>query len=159
MHTLNESEEELESLVLSSITDFLQELGTDFCFVARQKRMSTGKKDRYLDLLFFNRRLRRLIAIDLKLGDFDPAYKGQMEWYLNWLDKNERFDYEDRPMGIILCAGKDHDDIEYLEMDKTGIHVAQYLTELPPKEVLESRLRKAVAVAKENLLKKSLTSD
>ena len=154
-----ESEEELENLILSNITDFLQELGTDFCFVARQKRMSTGKKDRYLDLLFFNRRLRRLIAIDLKLGDFDPAYKGQMEWYLNWLNTNERFDYEDRPMGIILCAGKDHDDIEYLEMDKTGIHVAQYLTELPPKEVLESHLRKAIAVAKENLLKKNLTSD
>ena len=74
-----ESEEELENLILNNITDFLQELGTDFCFVARQKRMSTGKKDRYLDLLFFNRRLRRLIAIDLKLGDFDPAYKGQME--------------------------------------------------------------------------------
>lgn len=149
-----ESEEELENLILSNITDFLQELGTDFCFVARQKRMSTGKKDRYLDLLFFNRRLRRLIAIDLKLGDFDPAYKGQMEWYLNWLDKNERFNYEERPMGIILCAGKDHDDIEYLEMDKTGIHVAQYLTELPPKEVLESHLRKAIAVAKGNLLSK-----
>lgn len=154
-----ESEEELESLILSGITDFLQELGTDFCFVARQKRMSTGKKDRYLDLLFFNRRLRRLIAIDLKLGDFDPAYKGQMEWYLNWLDKNERFNYEDRPMGIILCAGKDYDDIEYLEMDKTGIYVAKYLTELPPKEILESYLRKAITVAKENLLKQSLTAN
>lgn len=154
-----ESEEELESLILSNITDFLQELGTDFCFIARQKRMSTGKKDRYLDLLFFNRRLRRLIAIDLKLGDFDPAYKGQMEWYLNWLDKNERFDYEERPIGIILCAGKDHDDIEYLEMDKTGIHVAQYLTELPPKEILEAHLRKAIAIAKENLLKKSLRKE
>ena len=154
-----ESEEALENLILSNITDFLQELGTDFCFVARQKRMSTGKKDRYLDLLFFNRRLRRLIAIELKLGDFDPAYKGQMEWYLNWLDKNERFGFEDRPIGIILCAGKDQDDIEYLEMDKTGIHVAQYLTELPPKEILESHLRKAIAVAKENLLKKSLVND
>lgn len=154
-----ESEKDLENLILNNITDFLQELGTDFCFVARQKRMDTGKKDRYLDLLFFNRRLRRLIAIDLKLGDFDPAYKGQMEWYLNWLDKNERFNYEERPMGIILCAGKDHDDIEYLEMDKTGIHVAQYLTELPPKEVLESHLRKAIAVAKESLLKKSLMAD
>jgi predicted nuclease of restriction endonuclease-like (RecB) superfamily len=153
------SEEDLEELILSNITDFLQELGTDFCFVARQKRMSTMKKDRYLDLLFFNRRLRRLIAIDLKLGEFDPAYKGQMEWYLNWLDKNERFNYESRPMGIILCAGKDHDDIEYLEMDKTGIHVAQYLTELPPKEILESRLRKAIAVARENFLKKSLSSN
>ena len=150
------SEEELESLILDNITDFLQELGNDFCFVARQKRMSTGRKDRYLDLLFFNRRLQRLIAIDLKLGEFDPAYKGQMEWYLNWLDKNERFDYENKPLGIILCAGKDHDDIEYLEMNKTGIHVAQYLTELPPKDVLEKNLRKAVEIAKENLLKHSL---
>lgn len=151
-----ESEEELENLILNNITDFLQELGTDFCFVARQKRMSTGKKDRYLDLLFFNRRLQRLIAIDLKLGNFDPAYKGQMEWYLNWLDKNERFDYENKPLGIILCAGKDHDDIEYLEMDKTGIHVAQYLTELPPKEILEARLRKAIAIARDTHLKRSL---
>lgn len=154
-----ESEEDLENLILNNITGFLQELGADFCFVARQKRMSTGRKDRYLDLLFFNRRLRRLIAIDLKLGEFDPAYKGQMEWYLNWLDKNERFDYESRPMGIILCAGKDHDDIEYLEMDKTGIHVAQYLTEMPPKEVLESHLRKAIAIAKEVHLKKLLIQD
>lgn len=151
-----ESEEELENLILNNITDFLQELGTDFCFVARQKRMSTGKKDRYLDLLFFNRRLQRLIAIDLKLNDFDPAYKGQMEWYLNWLDKNEKFDYENKPLGIILCAGKDHDDIEYLEMDKTGIHVAQYLTELPPKEILESHLRRAIAIARETHLKRSL---
>ncbi|HAU0805299.1 TPA: DUF1016 domain-containing protein [Legionella pneumophila] len=154
-----QSEEDLENLILNNITDFLQELGTDFCFVARQKRMGTGKKDRYLDLLFFNRRLRRLIAIDLKLGDFDPAYKGQMEWYLNWLDKNERFGYEEKPMGIILCAGKDHDDIEYLEMDKTGIHVAQYLTEMPPKEILEAHLRKAIAIARENHLKKLLDKD
>lgn len=153
------SEEDLEDLILNNITDFLQELGTDFCFVARQKRMSTGKKDRYLDLLFFNRRLRRLIAIDLKLGDFDPSYKGQMEWYLNWLDKNERFSYEDKPMGIILCAGKDYDDIEYLEMNKTGIHVAKYLTEMPPKEILEAHLRKAIAIAKENHLKQSLLKD
>lgn len=150
------SEEELENLILNNITDFLQELGNDFCFVARQKRMSTGKKDRYLDLLFFNRRLRRLIAIDLKLKDFDPAYKGQMEWYLNWLDKNERFEYEEKPMGIILCAGKDHDDIEYLEMDKTGIHVAQYLTALPPREILEKKLKLAIQLARENQLKKQI---
>lgn len=153
------SEQELEDLILQNITAFLQEMGTDFCFVSRQKRMSTGKKDRYLDLLFFNRRLRRLIAIDLKLGDFDPAYKGQMEWYLNWLDKNERLDYEEKPMGIILCAGKDHDDIEYLEMDKTGIHVAQYLTELPPKEILEENLRKAISTARETHIKRLLLEE
>jgi predicted nuclease of restriction endonuclease-like (RecB) superfamily len=150
------SEEDLENMILNNITDFLQELGNDFCFVARQKRMSTGKKDRYLDLLFFNRRLRRLIAIDLKLGDFDPAYKGQMEWYLNWLDQNERLSYEEKPMGIILCAGKDQDDIEYLEMDKTGIHIAQYLTELPPREILEQKLKQAIQLARENQLKKQI---
>lgn len=150
------SEEDLENLILSNITEFLQELGTDFCFVARQKRMSTGKKDRYLDLLFYNRRLRRLIAIDLKLNDFDPAYKGQMEWYLNWLDKNERLSYEEKPMGIILCAGKDSDDIEYLEMDKTGIHVAQYLTELPPREILEKKLKLAIQLARKNQLMKQI---
>jgi len=153
------SEVDLENLILNNITDFLQELGSDFCFVARQKRMSTGKKDRYLDLLFFNRRLRRLIAIDLKLNDFDPAYKGQMEWYLNWLDKNERLGFEEKPMGIILCAGKDHDDIEYLEMDKTGIHVAQYLTELPPRDILEKKLRLAIHLARENQLKKQIAQD
>lgn len=103
--------------------------------------------------------LLQKIAIDLKLGDFDPAYKGQMEWYLNWLDKNERFGHENKPLGIILCAGKDRDDIEYLEMDKTGIHVAQYLTEMPPKEILESRLRKAIAIARETHLKQILLKD
>jgi predicted nuclease of restriction endonuclease-like (RecB) superfamily len=83
------SEEDLENSILNQISEFLQELGTDFCFVARQKRMSTQKKDRYLDLLFYNRRLKRLIAIDLKIGEFEPAYKGQMEWYLKWLEENE----------------------------------------------------------------------
>lgn len=145
------SEEDLESSILDNLTEFLQELGSDFCFVSRQKRMSTGKKDRYLDLLFFNRRLSRLIAIELKLGDFDPAYKGQMEWYLNWLDENERLPHEEKPLGIILCAGKDHEDVKYLELDKTGIHVAQYLTQLPPKNILEEKLRSAIALAKEKI--------
>jgi predicted nuclease of restriction endonuclease-like (RecB) superfamily len=145
------SEADLETAILDNITTFLQELGSDFCFVARQKRMSTGKKDRYLDLLFFNRRLMRLIAIELKLGDFDPAYKGQMEWYLNWLNEHERLPHEAKPLGIILCAGKDHEDIQYLELDKTGIHVAQYLTELPAKDVLEKKLKHAIALAQEKI--------
>jgi predicted nuclease of restriction endonuclease-like (RecB) superfamily len=148
-----ESEADLENAILTNITDFLQELGSEFCFVARQKRMSTGKKDRYLDLLFFHRRLRRLIALDLKIGNFEPSYKGQMEWYLNWLDIHERFPNEEKPLGIILCAGKDQEDIEYLEMDKTGIHVAQYLTVLPSKNILENKLKQAIALAKENHIK------
>lgn len=147
------SEEELETLIISNITDFLQELGNNFCFVARQKRMSTGKKDRYLDLLFFERRMQRLIAIDLKIGSFDPAYKGQMEWYLNWLDKNERLPHEQKPIGIILCTGKDQEDIAYLEMDQTGIHVAEYMLGSIPKNILEDKLKNAILLAKENYIK------
>ena len=112
--------------------------------------MSTGKKDRYLDLLFYNRRLRRLIALDLKMGNFDPAYKGQMEWYLNWLDRHARLPYEEKPLGIILCAGKDQDDIEYLKMDQSGIHVAQYLSELPSQTILEQKFHKAIESARES---------
>lgn len=153
------SEADLETAILDNITTFLQELGSDFCFVARQKRMSTGNKDRYLDLLFFNRRLMRLIAIELKLGDFDPAYKGQMEWYLNWLNENERLPHEGKPLGIILCAGKDHEDIQYLELDKTGIHVAQYLTELPAQDVLEQKLKHAIALAQERVTNLQCNSD
>ncbi|MDX5496445.1 MAG: PDDEXK nuclease domain-containing protein [Wolbachia endosymbiont of Nomada fabriciana] len=143
------SETDLENTILDELTKFLQEFGNDFCFVTRQKRMSTERIDRYLDLLFFHRGLRRLIAIELKIGRFEPAYKGQMEWYLNWLDKNERKPDEEKPLGIILCADKDQEDIEYLELEGSNIHVAQYLTQLPPKEILEEKLRKAISIARE----------
>jgi predicted nuclease of restriction endonuclease-like (RecB) superfamily len=152
------SEEALENLIISNITDFLQELGNNFCLVARQKRMSTGKKDRYLDLLFFERRMQRLIAIDLKIGQFDPAYKGQMEWYLNWLDRNERLPHEQKPIGIILCAGKDADDIAYLEMDKTEIHIAEYAFDIP-QNLLESKLKTAIAIAKESYITQQIMQE
>lgn len=153
------SEFDLESAILDHITEFIQELGTDFCFLARQKRMSTKNKDRYLDLLFFHRGLRRLVAVELKLGDFEPEHKGQMEWYLRWLDKNERKEGEERPIGIILCANKDQEDVEYLELDQTGIHVAQYLTELPPKQLLEEKLHAAIAYARQKHESLSLDLD
>ncbi|BAO99482.1 PDDEXK nuclease domain-containing protein [Wolbachia endosymbiont of Cimex lectularius] len=143
------SETDLENTILDELIKFLQEFGNDFCFVTRQKRMSTKATDRYLDLLFFHRGLRRLIAIELKIGRFEPAYKGQMEWYLNWLDKNERKPDEEKPLGIILCADKDQEDIEYLELEGSNIHVAQYLTQLPPKKILEEKLRKAISIARE----------
>jgi len=143
------SESDLEHGILDHIVEFVQELGSDFCFVARQKKMSTQKTDRYLDLLFFHRTMRRLIAIELKLGRFEPEHKGQMEWYLRWLDKNERKEGEEKPLGIILCADKDQEDVEYLELDQAGIHVAQYLTELPPKKLLEEKLHRAINVARQ----------
>ena len=142
------SESDLENAILDNITEFLYELGNEFCFVARQKRMSTKNTDRYLDLLFFHRGLRRLVAIELKLGKFEPEHKGQMEWYLRWLNKNERKSHEEKPIGIILCANKDQEDVEYLELDDAGIHVTQYLTKLPPKKLLEEYLHKAIAMAR-----------
>jgi len=153
------SENDLENAILDNITEFLYELGNDFCFVARQKRMSTKNKDRYLDLLFFHRALRRLVAIELKLGKFEPEHKGQMEWYLRWLDKNERKSDEERPIGIILCADKDQEDVEYLELDEVGIHVTKYLTKLPPKKLLEEYLHRAIKLARANYNPEDLEID
>ncbi len=153
------TENDLESAILDELIKFLHEFGNDFCFVARQKRMSTEKKDRYLDLLFFHRGMSRLIAIELKTTTFEPAHKGQMEWYLNWLDKNERKPREEKPLGIILCTDKDQEDIEYLELSNNGIHVAQYFTELPPKKLLEDKLKKAIAIAREKHEKLQVLKD
>ncbi len=154
------SEYDLEQAILDELQAFIQELGSDFCFIARQKRMSTINNDRYLDLLFFHRNMRRLIAIELKMTAFQPEHAGQMEWYLKWLDKHERRQNEEKPLGIIICAGKDQEDIELLELDKNGIHVAQYITELPRKDLFESKLKQVIAIARENyekqLINKSL---
>jgi predicted nuclease of restriction endonuclease-like (RecB) superfamily len=148
------SEYDLEQAILDELQLFIQQFGSDFCFVARQKRMSTQNNDRYLDLLFFHRGMRRLVAIELKMTTFQPEHAEQMEWYLKWLDKYERREMEEKPLGIIICASKDQDDVELLELDKNGIHVAQYITALPRKEVFESKLKHAIAVAKENYAKK-----
>ena len=98
--------------------------------------------------------MRRLIAVELKMTTFQPEHAGQMEWYLKWLNKHERRQGEESPLGIIICAGKDQEDIELLELDKTGIHVAQFLTALPEKDVFEVKLRQAILVARENYAKK-----
>lgn len=145
----NYSEETLENAILDELCNFLKELGTDFCFIARQKRITIDNDDYYIDLLFFHRGLKRLVAIELKLGKFTASHKGQVELYLRWLNKYERREGENEPLGLILCAEKKHEHIELLELDKSGIHVAQYLTELPPRNVLEEKLRKSIALAKE----------
>ena len=127
---------------------FLLELGAGFCFVARQKRIQIDDEDFHLDLLFYNRKLRRLVAVELKIGEFKAAYKGQMELYLRWLDKHEREPEEALPLGIILCTGKKREQIELLELDKSGIHVAEYLTSLPPRAVLGEKLQQATERAR-----------
>lgn len=145
------SEKDLESAILREIERFLLELGTGFAFVERQKRITLDGDDHYLDLLFFHRRMRRLVAIELKLGDFKAADSGQVELYLRWLDKYERQPSEQPPLGIILCAGKKRETVEVLDLDTRGIHVAEYLTELPPRAVLEDRLHRAIKAARERL--------
>ena len=141
-------EKDLEDAILRELEQFILELGAGFSFIARQKRIQVDSDDYYIDLLFYNRRLRRLVAIDLKIGDFKPADKGQMELYLRWLDKYERQKEEDAPVGLILCAGKKHETVELLELEKSSIRVAEYLTELPPRKVLEEKLHKAVEHAR-----------
>ncbi|MGL6329264.1 PDDEXK nuclease domain-containing protein [Aeromonas rivipollensis] len=126
-------EGDLEAAIIREMESFLLELGAGFSFVARQKRIPIDDEDFHLDLLFYNRKLRRLVAVELKVGDFKAAYKGQMELYLRWLDKHEREPEEASPLGIILCTGKKREQIELLELDKSGIHVAEYLTALPPR--------------------------
>lgn len=141
-------EGDLEAAIIREMEAFLLELGAGFSFVARQKRIPIDDDDFHLDLLFYNRKLRRLVAVELKVGDFKAAYKGQMELYLRWLDKHEREPEEASPLGIILCTGKKREQIELLELDKSGIHVAEYLTSLPPREMLSERLQQATARAR-----------
>jgi predicted nuclease of restriction endonuclease-like (RecB) superfamily len=150
------SEKDLENAILREMERFLLELGSGFSFVARQKRMSVGKDDFYLDLLFYHRYLRRLVAIELKLESFQPAHTGQMELYLRWLDKHERAIGEEAPIGLILCAGADAEQVELLQLDEKSIRVAEYLTELPPIELLRSRLHLAIELAKEQAAREFL---
>ena len=149
-------EAELEAAILRQLEAFILELGRGFAFIERQKRMVIDGEDFYLDLLFFHRRLRRLVAIELKLGRFKAAHKGQMELYLKWLDKHERQPGEEAPIGLILCAESSREQVELLQMHKDGITVAEYWTELPPKAELEQRLHEALVEARERLARRGV---
>jgi predicted nuclease of restriction endonuclease-like (RecB) superfamily len=142
------SEKTLEDCLVAHLEQFLIELGNGFSFVARQKRMIIDGEDFYLDLLFYHRRLHRLIAIDLKKGRFKAEYKGQMELYLRWLEANEVEPGEESPLGLLLCTEGSEEQIELLQLDKAGIKVAKYITELPPREVLQRQIQKSLEIAK-----------
>lgn len=147
-------EKDVEDGILREMELFILELGLGFTFVARQKRISVDNVDYYLDLLFFHRGLRRLVAIELKLDDFKPADKGQMELYLRWLERYEMKPGEEVPLGLILCAGKKDETIEFLEMEKAGIRVAQYMTKLLPKDIFRKKLHEAIQHARLRLKNK-----
>ncbi len=142
------SERSLEDSLVANLEQFMLEMGKGFAFVERQKRMIIDGEDFYLDLLFYHRRLHRLIAIDLKLGRFKAQYKGQMELYLRWLEANEMVSGEEPPLGLLLCTEGSEEQIELLQLDKSGIKVAQYLTELPARDILVKHIRKSLEIAK-----------
>jgi len=149
-------EKDLEEAILRELEAFILELGRGFAFVERQKRMIIDGEDYRLDLLFFHRQLKRLVAIELKLGKFEAAHKGQMELYLKWLNKYETQEDENTPIGLILCAESSREQVELLEMHKDGIMVAEYWTELPPKKELEQKIHMLLLEAKERIERKKL---
>jgi predicted nuclease of restriction endonuclease-like (RecB) superfamily len=145
------SEKDVETAILRELQRFILELGAGFAFIDRQKRIVIDGKDFYIDLLFFHRRLRRLLAIDLKIGAFDAADKGQLELYLRWLERHEMQAGEEPPLGLILCADKGEEQVELLQLGRSGIRVASYLTELPPLSLLQKKLHDTLLLARARL--------
>lgn len=145
------SEKDLETSIIVELQRFITEMGSDFAFLARQKRITIDNRDYYIDLLFYHRRLKCLIAIDLKIGEFEAGFKGQMELYLRYLEKYEQVEGENTPIGLILCTGKNEEHIELLQLDKSNIRVADYLTALPSQKLLREKLHKAVEIAQQRL--------
>jgi len=152
-------ETDLEEAILRELEKFLLEFGRGFTFVERQKRMSLDNDDFYLDLLFFSRPLRRLVAVELKLGEFKPAYEGQMRLYLKWLERYDRMPGEEVPIGLILCTKASREQVELMGLDNEGIVVAEYWTDLLPKKDLEERLAVILRDAKERLARRALESE
>lgn len=153
------NEKALESAILVELQQFILEFGNDFAFMSRQKRITIDHEDYYIDLLFYHRKLKRLVVIELKLGKFKPEHKSQLELYLRWLDRYERQEGENSPIGLLLCSEKSDKTIELLELDKSGIHVATYLTELPPIELFKLKLEQSVTEAQKRLSIKNIKSE
>jgi len=149
-------ESDLEEAILRELEKFILEFGKGFAFVERQKRMIIDGHDHHLDLLFYNRQLNRLVAIELKMGKFEAAYSGQMKLYLNWLNRYEKQKNEQTPIGLILCSEGGREEIELLEMDRDGILVAEYWTKLPPKAEFEQKIQQILSVTKEQLKQRKL---
>ena len=150
------SERDLEAAILREMERFLLELGAGFTFVARQKRISVGADDFYLDLLFYHRHLRRLVAVELKLEKFHPAHKGQMELYLRWLDAHDRAAGEEPPIGLILCASADAEQVELMDLGAANIRVAEYMDHIPDMKLMQVQLHRAVSIARERAAKGQL---
>jgi predicted nuclease of restriction endonuclease-like (RecB) superfamily len=149
-------EADLEEAILREIEKFILEFGKGFAFVERQKRMIIDGRDYKLDLLFYNRDLKRLVAVELKYGRFDARDSGQLKLYLGWLDKYERREGENAPIGLILCSESGREEIELLKLDRDGILVAEYWTALPPKAEFEQKIQIILSETRERLAQRNL---
>jgi predicted nuclease of restriction endonuclease-like (RecB) superfamily len=152
----NYLESDLEKAIIADVQKFILEFGRGFAFIESQKHMPIDGEEVVLDLLFYNRILKRLVAVELKIGSFKAAYKSQMELYLAWLDEYEREKGEEAPIGIILCASANRKKVEMLKMDRAGIVVAEYWTELPPKAVFEQKIKEIMEEAQERLERRKM---
>lgn len=140
---LNEShkEKDLQSSILSSLKAFILEVGKDFCFMGQEYRLQVGNSDFSIDLLFYHRTLQCMIAFELKIDDFKPAYLGQLEFYLEALDKDVKKEYENPSIGILLCRKKDDEVVKYaLSRSLSPTVISEYETKLIPKKVLQQKL-------------------
>jgi predicted nuclease of restriction endonuclease-like (RecB) superfamily len=145
------SEKDLEASIIVELQRFIIEMGNDFAFMARQKRITIDNRDYFIDLVFFHRRLKCLVIIDLKMGQFEAGFKGQMELYLRYLEKYEKIDGENDPIGLILCSGKSSEHVELMQLDKSNIRVADYLTALPSQKLLQEKLHQAIEIARHKM--------
>jgi predicted nuclease of restriction endonuclease-like (RecB) superfamily len=153
------SEKDLEASIIVELQRFITEMGSDFAFMARQKRITIDHRDYFIDLLFYHRRLKCLVVVDLKMGEFEAGFKGQMELYLRFLEKNERIEGENDPIGLILCSGKSSEHIELMQLDRSNIRVADYLTALPSQQVLQEKLHKAVEIARHKMEQRDFVNE
>jgi hypothetical protein len=147
-------QKDLKDAIPHDLETFILELRKGFTFVGLQKRMIIDGEDFYLDLLFYQRKLKRLVAIELKLGTFQAKHKGPMTLYLKWLDKYEKQKEKNTPIGLILCAKSNREQIELLEMHKDKIKNVEYWTDLPPKKELEKKHTRFYHSYKKNNSKK-----
>jgi predicted nuclease of restriction endonuclease-like (RecB) superfamily len=140
-------EADLHGGLLRRLKDFLIELGRDFCFVGSQYPLQVGGRDFALDLLFFHRGLNCLVAIELKVGRFEPEYLGKLDFYLEALDRNVRKPHENPAFGVLLCASKDDEVVEYaLNRSLSPALIAEYQTQLPDKKLLQAKLHEFYAL-------------
>jgi len=153
------SEKDLEEAIIVELQKFISELGTDFAFLSRQKRITIDNRDYYLDLLFFHRKLKALVVIELKLGEFEASHKGQMELYLSYLNTYEKVEGENPPIGLILCSGKNSEHIELMNLESSNIKVAEYFLVLPSKKILLEKLHRSVEIARNKFENKNKSNN